>query len=173
MNWNVNFVQQKLAVSKCFAYTEYQLAIRFLFSSNNWDSSISGVTDRTCQIFFWKKWTYFSGMEKCEIRSRKLWKVIGAVSLSYKGTDKAECWSSRNASQREVLIRTSLAGRRSAERILGRWHLLQNATSSKLFLINLIKEATSLLIESTLIYIYIYIIIYIDINYIIYILYNL
>lgn len=40
---------------------------------------------------------------------------MDAVSLSYKAADKAECWSRRNASQREVLIRLSLAGRRAVE----------------------------------------------------------
>lgn len=44
---------------------------------------------------------------------------MDAVSLSYKGADKAECWSSRNDSQREVLIRPSLAGIRAVQRMLG------------------------------------------------------
>lgn len=53
---------------------------------------------------------------------------MDAVSLSYKGADKAECWSSRNASQREVLIRPSLAGRRAMERMLGGECLLGTET---------------------------------------------
>ena len=68
-------------------------------------------------------------MENYNIRSRRFQKVVDAVSLSYKGADKAECWSSRNASQREVLIRLSLAGRRAVERMLGGECLLGMVTS--------------------------------------------
>lgn len=132
MNWNVNFsflvCRGSLPWVNALFISNTNLAARFSFASNNWDNSVSGLTDYSCRIFFWKKWSHFSAMENYNIRSRRLRKV-DAVSLSYKGADKAECRCSRNASQREVLIRLSLAGRRAVERMLGGECLLEMVTS--------------------------------------------
>lgn len=122
-------LQQKLAVGICLVYIKYQI---FLFACNNWENSVSEVTEYSCEVFFWKKWSHFSALENYHITSRGFLKVMCAVSLSYKGADKAECWSSRNASQREVLIRLSLAGRRAVERMLEGEYLLGTVTSLNL-----------------------------------------
>lgn len=86
---------------------------------------------------------------------------MDAVSLSYKEADKAECWSSRNDSQGELLIRPSLAGRRAVQRMLGGECLLGMVTpQTLLFLEVLSMKATSFFVESILVYIFVYIYIF-------------